>query len=392
MRAWIINAHAIPPSQGGGTRHYSFAKALNSAGHDLTLIACDTHYAYGKKVATKLGYELIEGVPFYWVPAPVYSGTGLKRVYSHLIFATRILRLQPGAIGDPDVILGSSPHFWQAWAAEILARRLKKPFVLEIRDFWPQSLVDFGGVSERHPMIRWMRKVEPRLYSNSRSIISLLSRAQDYLRGFPIDENKIVWVPNGIDLNLVPKPTPQPNNSPFVITYSGAHGTANGLDRIVNAMSMLKDQPIQMRFIGDGPQRTKLIQQANDLALTNIQFQESVPKKDIFGELAKADAFTTLGVNADVFKWGISPNKVFDYMAMNRPIIYGGRVPDNPIERAGSGLIVDFDATALAEAFISLANAPVEARQAMAESGRQYVEAHHDMAILAKEFLRGLGG
>lgn len=389
MKAWIINDHAQPPSQGGGTRHYTFARELNELGHGITLIASDTHYAYGTKVASRGGLECLDGVPFYWIPTPAYSGAGVKRVLSHLRFSLQLLKLRPtDSLPDPDVIVGSTPHFWQAWAAELLARRRKKPFVLEIRDFWPQSLIDFGGISESHPMIRWMRKVEPRLYRNASMTISLLSRAHEYLKGFGVPEDRFAWVPNGIDLSLLPERTPPPENDPFTITYSGAHGTANGLGALIEAMKLLESEPIKLRLIGNGPLKSKLVADAKGLKA--IEFLDSVPKSQIFDLLSRSDAFTTLMVNADVFRWGISPNKVFDYLAVGRPIVFAGRVPDNPVELARSGLIVDFEPKAIAEGFRTMSRTDAAERQQMAARGRAYVEEHHDMRKLAITLIESL--
>jgi len=387
LNAWIVNAHALPPSQGGGTRHYSLVKTLNENGFNATLIASDAHYAFGKRLTSRRGRELLEGVPFYWVPAPIYKGNSLRRVLNHIVFAQRVAALRPNPdLPKPDVIVGSSPHFFAAWAAERLARRMGVPFVMEIRDFWPQSLVDFGGVPESHPMVRWMRGIEPRLYKNSARIISLLGRAHDYLKSFGIPEDRVVWVPNGIDLRIAPAPTPQPNNTPFVVTYSGAHGVANGLDTLLDAAAKLKGEPIKIRLVGDGPLKPALVARAQAENLTNVEFLDSVAKSQIFGVLQQSDAFTTLAVDAAVFKWGISPNKVFDYLAMARPIVFAGRVPDSPVEMAKAGIITDVDAESLAAGLRSASQLSLEERTVLAANGRAYVEANHDMEKLALRF------
>lgn len=386
MKAWIINAHALPPSQGGGTRHYSLVKAMNAAGDDAVIIASDAHYAYGTKLASKAGREVLDGVPFHWVPAPVYKGAGVKRIWNHLVFSQRVTRLGPG-LERPDVIVGSSPHFFAAWAAERLARRLRVPFVLEIRDFWPESLVDFAGVPESHPMVRWMRKIEPRLYGNAAQIVSLLSRAPEYLSRFGAAE-KCVWVPNGIDLSLAPVPSAPPGEKPMHLMYSGAHGVANGLSTLVQAMRLLDPSEVMLSLVGDGPLKPQLVAEAE--SLRHVRFLDSVPKTQIFDLLQTADAFTTLAVNAKVFKWGISPNKVFDYLAMARPVVFAGRVPDSPVELAQAGVLTDVTPESLAEGILKVAALTANDRAAYGASGRRYVEENHDMAKLAMKFREAL--
>lgn len=384
MKAWIINAHALPPSQGGGTRHYSLAKAMNAGGDEALIVASDAHYAYGSKLTTKRGREELEGVPFYWVPAPVYKGNGVKRVFNHLVFAQRVTRLGPG-LARPDVIVGSSPHFFSAWAAERLARRMGVPFVLEIRDFWPESLVDFGGVPESHPMVRWMRKIEPRLYGNAARIVSLLSRAPEYLGRFGAAQ-KCVWVPNGIDMTIAPKPCPAPGGSPMQLIYSGAHGVANGLSTLLEAAAMVDPALVRISLVGDGPLKPKLIAQRDALGLKHVEFLDSVPKSKVFAILEQADAFVTLAVDANVFKWGISPNKVFDYLAMERPVVFAGRVPDSPIELAQAGVITDVTPESLAAGISQVAGMSADERAKFGTAGRAYVQEHHDMAKLAMKF------
>ena len=297
-----------------------------------------------------------------------------------------VARLRHGRnLEGPDVIVGSSPHFFAAAAADKLARRLRVPFVLEIRDIWPQSLVEFGGIPESNPMIRWMRRVEPRLYRNAKVIISLLPLVSSYLEKFNAAE-KFCYVPNGIDEHFLPEVSEPPAGQTTVLMYSGAHGVANGLSELVAAMALLKNDKVKLVLIGEGPQKSKLIDQARSSGLTNVEFRPAVPKDKVFNVLAEANVFVTLAVDAPVFKWGISPNKVFDYLAMNRPVLFAGRVPESPVEKAGGGLVVDPDATSIANGIRQFVNMKQPERTAMAESGRKYVLANHTFARLAGDF------
>ncbi len=404
MNIWLVNHYAVPPGRPGGTRHFAFARKLRERGHRVTIIASSFDHYVRREAELRQGeayrLEEIEGIRFLWIRTPPYSGNSPARAWNMVVFALRVLRTaSPALLGSPDIVWGSSPHLLAALAAERLATRYRAPFVLEVRDLWPQTLVDLGGFSPRHPFIRLLEAIERYLYRRSDRIISLLPLAYLHMVEKGADPAKIAWIPNGVDLSLVPPPTPPEPRPVFSVMYAGAHGLANNLDLIVDAAAILEKKGwssrIEFRLVGDGPEKPRLERLAQEREIQNIRFEGPIPKRDVYDALRSADAFVISLKESPLFRWGVSPNKLFDYMALARPVIFAVAAASNPVAEAGAGITVPpNDPEALAEAAIQLAEMSAADRWAMGLRGRRYVEERHSLQRLTdglEELLRRAG-
>jgi glycosyltransferase involved in cell wall biosynthesis len=396
MNILLINHYAVPPSEPGGTRHFAFAKKLMERGHRVLIVASSFNHTLRKETRSTGGevyrYEEIGGVPFLWVRTPPYSGNTAARVWNMSVFSWRVLQLATSPFlanwGKPDVVWASSPHLFTGLAGERLARRLKIPFLFEVRDLWPESLIALGGLSPRHPFIIALGQIERYLYRNADHIVTLLPLASEYIQAKGADPNKISWLPNGVDLENVPQPElPEPKDE-FTILYAGTHGLANGLDILLDAAAILSEkkqaQHIRFRLVGDGPEKPRLRSRAEQLGLRNVSFEDPVPKQDVYRLLASGDALVAILKDADLFsKWGVSPNKIFDYMAVARPVLFAISAPANPVEEAGAGIAVPSnDPVAIANAVLKLAQMTPQERWEMGLRGRRYVEEKHAFNVL----------
>ncbi len=392
MKIWLVNQYAVPPTQAGITRHYAFARELQRRGHRVTIVASSFDHVTRRE--TRLGanetwrLEMVEDVPFLWLRTPAYRGNSLARVRNIFSFAWSVAyRLAGQGIERPDLVVGSSPTLFAALAARKLAARWKIPFVMEVRDLWPESLVSLGKLSRRHPLVKALALIEKHLYRSAAGIVTLLPNACEYIvaRGGPPD--KVFWVPNGVDLALFPAPNPPQGADAFRVLYAGSHGLANGLDAILDAAAILqaKGQGHRIRFtlVGDGPQKPRLIKRAHDEQIDNVEFLDPVPKMNMHRLLSGADAFIVTLRSAEVYRYGTSLNKIFDFLAAGRPIVFGTPECRNPVSESGAGLVVPpEDAPALAAAVESLAETPTGALWAMGCKGRHYVEDHFAIAGL----------
>lgn len=392
MRIWIINHYAAPPVMAGGTRHYNFAKQLMQRGHEVTLIAANYNHFSHRFVESATEPGVVDNsyeVPFIWIPTPTYSGNTIARFQNMLSFSGKLLlnKYLPRH-AQPDVIIGSSPHLFAALGAEWLARRLKVPFILEIRDLWPESLVDLGRISTKHPLIIMMRQIEKYLYKRAKAIISLLPSADQYLIKQGVKPENILWLPNTVDIDAIPANLTPGVSDKFTFMYAGAHGLANNLDTVLHAAYLLEKQKrhqrIQIVLIGSGPEKQRLQALAQSLNLTMVTFKDPVSKSEIYHELNKADAYLMLLQDSPVFRWGISPNKLFDYLAMARPVIFGVNTPFNPVEQCQAGIsIKPSDPEALASAILQLAETPRERLNEMGQRGKEYVLKYHHINALS---------
>ena len=397
---WILNHYAVPPGMAGGTRHYSLARILVQHGYQVTILASNWHRFSKQRTPLEKGAqwakEEIDGVQFVWLRTPPYTENDWRRVVNWLSYMVRAivqgrkLSRVSAEIGKPDVIIGSSVHLLAVVAAYYLARHYRAHFVMEVRDLWPQTLVDMGALGERNPLTWLLRQLERFLYVRAEKIISLLPYAHEYICSMGISPEKVVWIPNGVDLSLWQGVAPvasESKGSGFTVMYAGAHGAANALDTLVRAASIVQGlgrRDIRFVLIGEGPEKPRLQALAKRLQLENIEFRDHLPKAQIPAVLMAADACAYTLQNLPLFAYGVSSNKLFDYLAAARPILFAVNARNNVVEEANCGLsLPPADPQALAEGIIKLANMPLEEREAMGRRGREYVEQNHDFAVLA---------
>ncbi|MBP2017889.1 glycosyltransferase involved in cell wall biosynthesis [Symbiobacterium terraclitae] len=344
--------------------------------------------------------EQRDGAAFVWVGSAEYRRNDWRRAWNMLSFAWNLLRTASSMRreGPPDVIIGSSPHPFAALAAAYLARKLGSRFVLEVRDLWPQALVDMGGLRESHPGVKLLRFIERRLYARAERIVVLAAGAERYLTERGVDPERIVYVPNGVHLdNFRVSPDRRQSRARFgfdcfTIVYAGAHGPANALETIVKAAQMVSDLPVKFVLVGDGPAKDSLVELARSLAVRNVQFLDPVPKSEMADLLSAADAAVITLRNAQAFSYAVSPNKLFDYMAAGRPILCAvpGEVAQL-VRTAGAGIPVEPENEAqLADAVRQLVALPQTEREQMGHRGRAYLEAHFDRRALAGRLAEAL--
>jgi glycosyltransferase involved in cell wall biosynthesis len=394
-RVWIFNHYALEPGGAGGTRHFHLAQSLVGHGWQANVIAASVELNSGRQRLEPhetVRHERFAGVPFLWVRTPEYNGNGGGRMVNMLSYSMRVLmRKTTRDLPRPDVIIGSSVHPFAAAAAALLARRFGVPFVFEVRDLWPQTLVDLGRLSEDAFVTRVLRWLERWLYRRAARIVVLLPRAWEYIVPLGIAKEKIVWIPNGVDLTLFPpvQQLDRQENKPFTLMYFGAHGQANGLDNVLQAMALVRQRPegrdIRLRLIGQGPLKQELMAQASRLGLDNVAFELPVAKSEIPALAAQADAFV-IAVLAlpKLYRYGISMNKLFDYLAAGRPIVIASSAGNNPVADADAGVTVEpGQPEALAQAIIEIASLVPSEREQMGQRGRAYVEQNHGFEQLA---------
>lgn len=396
---WILNHYAQEPGGAGGTRHFDLAQHLGSFGWEASIIAASVEHQTGRqrlKRSEMTRLDRFSGVPFLWVRTPEYKGSGGGRLRNMLAYAWRvILTATTVDLPRPDLVIGSSVHPFAAVSGAILARRFKVPFVFEVRDLWPQTLVDMGRLRERGAVTWFFRKMERWLYRRAARIVVLLPQAWEYIVPLGVERERVVWIPNGVDLSTF-RHSEMRNRGPsefFTLMYFGAHGQANGLENILNAMRLVQEalleQPsqkrIQLRLIGDGPLKFQLIDFAKRLGLTDVAFEPAIPKSKIPALAAEADAFVISVLDLpELYRYGISMNKLFDYLAAGRPIIIASDAANDPVGDARAGVSVPAGKPeALAKAIIEVASAPFGERQRMGLAGRRYVEENHHFEQLA---------
>jgi glycosyltransferase involved in cell wall biosynthesis len=392
MNIWILN-HYAGTAESPSTRHYDLSKELLKKGHSVTIFASGfNHYKFieerlepGEKWKT----EDYDGVRFVWVRTFPYKGNEWRRVVNMLSYAWNVIWIGRGLRDKPDVIIGSCVHPFAVLSAYLLSKLKKGLFFFEVRDLWPQTLIDMGALREKSLVARGLYMMEKFLYKKAVKIITLLPHADQYITKLGIPKNKIVWIPNGADLRKYEdiKKYDGEISGPFKIMYLGAHGRVNALDVILDTARILQQRGlinVRFIFVGDGPEKASLMNYAKSIEVANVEFRDPVPKSEIYKVMGEADAFVVTLEDLPLYKYGISLNKLFDYLASGRPVLFSGNSANNPVEEAGAGISVPArNPAALAKAVSDLSSLTADARIRMGENGLNYIKKKHDIKLLA---------
>ena len=327
---WIINHYAMPPQLPGGTRHYEFATHLVARGYAVTIWLSSFHYSLRQYVdgtmRAKIKNCLPDQLSLCWIWSSSYRDNDWRRIIN--IFTFTLLLLCRGLFSRrPQTIIASSPHLLAALAGWMLSKVKRSRFILEIRDVWPDSLV-VVGIEKRTLMYKLMYRLAHFLYQRGQRIIVLTEGIRDTLVQQGVDEDKVVFLPNGISLDFLQGGDTNDStrrelgfDDKFVCLYAGAHGPANALETVLEAARLLTcRKEILFVLMGDGPEKEKLQASALEMNLPNLIFLKPVPKSAVYLVLHAANALI-LSLRKDKMFEGARPNKLFDYLASGRPVI-----------------------------------------------------------------------
>ena len=399
---WLINQYASTPETGMGGRNYYLAKELAKEGHTVYLVAAGYTHLLRTPPALEKKYTIepvVDGFNFIWVKVPKYSHAhDKKRILNWFIFAWQLLNLPQIIEGRPDAILYSSPSLVPFLSAQRLAKKLKSKLAFEVRDIWPLTLVQLGGYSPKNPFICFMQWIEDRAYHDSDVVLSNLPNAVEHMVKRGMARKKFQWIPNGFYLSELKNPEPLamttqlalPKGS-FIIGYTGALGVANALDTFIEAARLLKDEVgIAFVLVGGGKEKPTLVELAE--GLNNVYFVDPIPKCQIQSMLAEFDV-CYIGLTKDpLFRFGVSPNKLFDYLLSACPILYAIESGDyHPVDACKAGLSIPAeDPQAVVDAIVKLKGMLPQERLQMGQNGRLYVLEHHDYSNLALKLAQTL--
>jgi len=279
-----------------------------------------------------------------------------------------------------------------------VAAARRRPFLLEIRDLWPEFIIDMGKLTNP-VLIRLSRWFERFLYRRADHLLVNSPAYVDYLVSRGVAADKITLVANGVDPSMFDPQADGQNvrrrlnlNGKLLVVYAGAMGPANDLDTLLDAAAELKaDTRVCFLMVGSGKLRSHLETRARELGLNNVLFAGAQPKQSIPDFLATADICVATLQNIPMFRMTY-PNKVFDYMAAGRPVVLAIQgVIQDVVEAAAAGVCVPpGDSASLARAIRFLVENSQQ-RQEMSRRGRQYVEAHFDRRDQGRQFVQLLG-
>ncbi|MBD3789210.1 MAG: glycosyltransferase family 4 protein [Campylobacterales bacterium] len=397
-RIWIINEYAGSPKYGMTFRHYYLAKAFNDAGCDTTIISgAYSHFLKQLPQMAESTYKVenVEGVRFLWIKVVKYMKSfDKKRVYKWFEFMMKLFFISKYIPGKPDVIICSPTAPFSILPAYWLAKKYHAKLIFEVRDIWPLTLIELGGFSKTNPFVVLMGWFERFALKKSDIIVSNLQNYGQHMKDLGIDR-PFHWISNGIDLKEMEEVQPLDENvraqipkEKFIVGYTGKIGVSNALEVFLEAAVHLKGKTdIVFIIVGEGQEKASLIKRYG--ALENVVFIDSITKQQVQSILALFDA-CYIGLQSEsLFRFGVSPNKVFDYMYSAKPIIYAiDSGEHNLIEIAGCGISVEAEnPEAVAKAIAEIYEMPQQEREKLGLAGRKYVLEHFTYMQLAKKYL-----
>jgi glycosyltransferase involved in cell wall biosynthesis len=391
---WIVNQYAGSPRHGMEYRHYHLARALGQRGHRVVVVSGTRSHLFTQPPAVSRPFTLqsIDGVTYCWVAGPRYErAISVGRVVNMAAFAAALECLPTRRLPRPAAILVSSPSLFPLPVAARWARRYGARFAFEVRDIWPLTLQELGGLSTRHPLIALMQRIEDFGYRVADRVVSVLPAAKEHMVARGMEPAKFHYLPNGIDVDGVRTSGEPPDvvraairPGIFTVGFVGTLGRANVLETLIDAARLLGPDEAQVVAVGHGPEREQLIERA--AGVPNVAFVGPVPKSQVGAALELFDACYVGFRRSPLYRFGVSPNKLYDYLAAGRPVIFAADAANQPVREADCGrTIPPEDPAALAEAIRSLAAATDEERARLGANARTYVERRHDYRRLAEE-------
>lgn len=402
MKILLIHQAFVSPNEPGHTRHFELAQYLKQHGHELIIVASDINYQTGKRTMARRGLfteQTIDGVQILHAYSyPALHRSYIWRVVSFFSFMLSSIStaLQ---VRDIDLVMGTTPPIFQCVSSWLVSLIRRKPFLLEVRDLWPEFGVSMGVL--KNPVIialaRWLERF---LYARSTHILVNSPAYKEYMIGKGVPEKKVTYIPYGTDVDMF---NPEVSglsvrnelalDRKFVVLYTGALGEANNIETILRAAVRLNaENNIRFVLFGDGKERLRLQKESMRMKLDNVIFAGVRPKKEMPHVVASADVCLAILQNNPMFRTTY-PNKVFDYMAAGRAtVLVIDGVSRQLIELSKGGAFVQpGDDAMLAEKILELSRDPGLVQQ-MGKSAREYLVRHLDRREKLNETLELLKG
>jgi glycosyltransferase involved in cell wall biosynthesis len=395
----LFLTHYFPPEVNApASRTYENAKRWVRAGHRVTVLTCVPNHPRGRVYPgyenELLQWDEKDRIKILRVITYLSANEGFVRRTANYVSYMLFAALLSPVVRDVDIVVSTSPQFFCGMAGFFVSRLKRVPWVLEIRDLWPDSIISVDAM--RHEgIIASLRRLESFMYRKADHIVCLSNSFKQHIEQRGKSADHITFIPNGADLEMFKPGSANPSfladhglNSKFIVSYVGTHGMAHALETVLRAAERLRSvHGIQFLLVGDGAERERLLKKKERMRLTNVAMLPQLPKEKMPAVLFHSGACMVLLKKDDLFKMVI-PSKIFEVMAMERPIILGVEGEcKNIIEEAGCGLCIEPENDEqLASAALSLFRTRKEAER-LGMNGRLFVKANYDRDRLAQRYL-----
>lgn len=403
MKILFFSHYFHPEGNAPASRTYEHCKRWVAAGHEVTVITCVPNVPNGipydgYRSGFRAQKETVDGIRVVrvWTYLAPNKGTGRRIInyLSYMISAIRCGRFR----SRPDVIIATSPQFFCGWAGAIVSKLRRIPFILEVRDIWPESILAVGAMKGRPVMIRFLERLEKSLYRTATHIVTVGNGYKQRLldRGVPVEKLSVLM--NGVDKEVFSPRQPDMSlkkelglDDKFVCSYIGTVGMACGLDVVLRAAKSLTESgrnDIRFLIVGDGAVREELEASSKQQNISTVVFVGRQPKEKMAAYYSISDTCLIHLKRMELFAT-VMPSKLFEVAAMARPLINGvaGDAAEF-VSQAGAGINIEPENDReLVEAVKKLADDPEMSRR-FGEAGQGYVLKHFDRDNLAEQYLK----
>lgn len=389
---WIINQYCGSKVHGMNFRSWYFAKELKKKGYHPNIISASYSHLFYKLPKTKGKFTLedVDGIPFTWVKVSKYKGSqSIGRVLVMIQFMVNLFFLPKKKLKNPDVIIVSSLSPLPIINAYLWSRKYKAKLIFEVRDIWPLSLIEIGGFSKLNPLVLFFGWFEKFAYKKADKVISLLPNAKPHMESRGMNKDKFIHIPNGFNLeemkkskeldksisNLIPK-------NKFIVGYTGSLGASNAMEYLIEASNHLENnENIHFVIFGKGQHLEKLKNNAKN----NVSFLGQIDKSEIQSAISFFDVCYIGWHNHSLYRFGISPNKIFDYMYAGKPIIHSVNTTNDFVKIAEAGIsILPENPKEIANAVSKISKIENKKLKKWGKNGKKHVEENHTFSHLTE--------
>jgi glycosyltransferase involved in cell wall biosynthesis len=381
-------------------RPYYLSREWIKLGNTVTIVAATQSHIriYNPEFKKKVVEEYVDDIKYIWIKTRKYNGNGVGRIMNMLDYIKGVYLIIPQLIKEkPDMVVASSTYPLDNYPAYKLTKKSGAKYVYEVHDLWPLSPQELGGYSKYHPFIMIMQKAENFAYKHVDKVVSILPCAKQHMIEHGLGYDKFCHIPNGISLEekdefkalaketslLIPK-------DKFIIGYTGTLGLANSVFALLEAAAIIQKNYSDIFFVivGKGPEKENLVVLKKKFVLDNLIIIDAIPKDQVQSMLKQFDVCIITWNRHPLNRFGVSQNKIFDYMYAGKPIIQAIEAGNDLVSDAGCGITVEPEnPDAIARAVITLYNMPPEERESLGNNGKQYVLKNHTYNDLARRFL-----
>ena len=388
MKLLLINHYAGSPKHGMEFRPFYLAREWVRAGHQALILGAS--YSHARATQPEPGMAAMSGVNYLFYDTPEYQGNGMGRVKNIWSFCRQVWKDADILAREfaPDVVIASSTYPMDVWVARRVARLAKAKLVYEVHDLWPLSPIELSGMSKWHPFAMLCQKAENDAYRDADVVVSMLPKVHAHMAAHGLDLKKLHIVPNGITLDEWSEqgeplePAIQAHLDAeraagrTVVGYAGSMGEPNALDVLLDAAKLLKERAdpaakaLSVVLVGGGHLREHLEARVRDEAIGNVAMFPAIPKAQIPSLLKGFDIAYIGWQRTPIYRFGIAPNKLMDYLMAQRPVLHSVEAGNDPVVEAGAGLTVPpQDPKAVADGLLTLAAVPAGERAGIDRHG-----------------------